>query len=312
MNRLLSNTSVKISLTLMLAIFALLIIIIAFLGYQSGKQGSQSLASLNQTAVEEMLPLSFIQREIVYTQLFYEKFLAETNDGRHGEAQEFLSQAQDSLRAAQADFAKFESSPSHDVPVAVVDEVMRSFNALVEQGLLPVEQAMQSGSDVENEAMETIAGYDIQFRAASTVYIDQAAEYSRQTVTDYYQQVSLMGYIQLIVLLSAALLVIFVRFVLAGAIVKPLNEALIHFERIAKHDFSSHISDRGRNEIGKLFSAMQGMQIGLSKTASEVGDSCSSIYIGAREIASGNADLSSRTEQQAASLQETASSMEES
>lgn len=96
-----------------------------------------------------------------------------------------------------------------------------------------------------------------------------------------------------------------------GSIVKPLEEAVVHFERIAQNDLSGKVSDRGRNEIGKLFIAMQHMQNGLAKTVSEVRDSSGSIHIGAREIASGNADLSSRTEQQASSLQETAASMEE-
>jgi methyl-accepting chemotaxis protein len=53
------------------------------------------------------------------------------------------------------------------------------------------------------------------------------------------------------------------------------------------------------------------MRDGLVDTVSKVRGSTHSITLGANEIAAGNADLSSRTEQQAAALQETAASMEE-
>ncbi|EUC14733.1 methyl-accepting chemotaxis sensory transducer [Burkholderia sp. BT03] len=53
------------------------------------------------------------------------------------------------------------------------------------------------------------------------------------------------------------------------------------------------------------------MRDGLVDTVSKVRGSTQSITLGGNEIAAGNADLSSRTEQQAAALQETAASMEE-
>lgn len=146
---------------------------------------------------------------------------------------------------------------------------------------------------------------------ASIAFNGHLADQSNQLVDDYESEMKVFGYIELAVLIIAVLIVLFVRIVMVGAIVKPLDEAVIHFERIAKNDLSGKVSDRGRNEIGKLFSAMQHMQSGLAKTVSEVRGSSGSIHIGAREIASGNADLSSRTEQQAASLQETAASMEQ-
>lgn len=182
----------------------------------------------------------------------------------------------------------------------------------MQQGIIPLGEAVQAGNRAElSAAREATSTFNREFIAASTAFNDYLVVYADQLVDDFESDMQLFGYIELAVLIIAALIVLFVRIAMVGAIVKPLDEAVAHFERIAQNDLSGKVSDRGRNEIGKLFIAMQHMQSGLAKTVAEVRDSSGSIHIGAREIASGNADLSSRTEQQASSLQETAASMEQ-
>jgi len=60
-----------------------------------------------------------------------------------------------------------------------------------------------------------------------------------------------------------------------------------------------------------VMAAMQRMCRGLEQLVGTVRGSSEQIALGSREIASGNADLSVRTEQQSASLQQTASAMDE-
>ncbi|WP_340163101.1 methyl-accepting chemotaxis protein [Vreelandella neptunia] len=193
-----------------------------------------------------------------------------------------------------------------------MEPLVEAFNSMVAQVLIPQEEALQQGN--ENaflSAKEAEAAISEELLAASQRYNASTVAFGDQLTADYESEMRVFGLIELIVLVLAALMVLFVRIAMVGAIVKPLDEAVVHFERIAQGDLSARVSDRGRNEIGKLFTAMQHMQSGLAKTVSEVRDSSGSIHIGAREIASGNADLSSRTEQQAASLQETAASKEQ-
>lgn len=312
MNRLLSNVSVKMSLTLMLAIFSILILIIAFLSHQSGKQGGLSLEELDNIAMHQMLPLNRSQRSVAYTQLFYLNSLDAEHEGDAGVASDYLAQAMTFQTAAQEFFSNFESYDPRATQVELAEAVITSFNSLVQQGLIPQGEALQSGNEARfRTAQELTVNLNQQFMEASIAFNEYLVEHGSQLVTDYESDMQLIGYIDLAVLLIAALTVLFVRIAMVGSIVKPLNEAVAHFERIAQNDLSGKVSNRGRNEIGKLFSAMQYMQSNLAKTVSEVRDSSGSIHIGAREIASGNADLSSRTEQQAASLQETAASMEQ-
>ncbi|MEC4768586.1 methyl-accepting chemotaxis protein [Halomonas sp. CUBES01] len=308
MNRLLSNVSVKMGLTLVLAVFSLLIIVIAFLGYRAGEEGSASLREVDRAA-DQMREVNQGQLSVANAQLFYVNSFVASYEGDARSARQYLAEAQDMQENARDHFDQFESIA---VPAPRVDTLIASFERLIEEGLLPQEAALAAGDeDAFRNARETASDLNQQFIEASRAYNDYMADQNKLMVTDYESDMQLLGYIDIAVLVLAALMVLFVRIAMVGAIVKPLNEAVEHFERIAQNDLSGNVTARGRNEIGKLFSAMQYMQGNLAKTVSEVRDSSGSIHIGAREIASGNADLSSRTEQQAASLQETAASMEQ-
>ena len=65
------------------------------------------------------------------------------------------------------------------------------------------------------------------------------------------------------------------------------------------------------NDTDSLMQTIRHMRDALRRTIGEIRGVADSVAVTAREIASGNADLSARTENQAASLQETASSLEE-
>ncbi|MFB9121874.1 HAMP domain-containing protein [Paraburkholderia dipogonis] len=111
--------------------------------------------------------------------------------------------------------------------------------------------------------------------------------------------------------LVAIVLGLFARIMVTASIVRPINAAIQHFERIAAGDLTGRIASLRTNEMGRLMGALAGMQESLAVAVGRVRYGTAAIAHGVREIASGNADLSTRTEQQAATLEETASSMEQ-
>jgi methyl-accepting chemotaxis protein len=80
--------------------------------------------------------------------------------------------------------------------------------------------------------------------------------------------------------------------------------------RIADGDLSGEIRTDA-NDQDSILAAMQAMQARLSETIGDIRRSADTIATASGEIASGNMDLSARTESQASSLEETAASMEE-
>jgi methyl-accepting chemotaxis protein I, serine sensor receptor len=98
---------------------------------------------------------------------------------------------------------------------------------------------------------------------------------------------------------------------LVRSMMGSLNSAVNTAERIASGKLGNRIEITTQDEFGRLLRAMQDMDNKLSDIVGAVRQGADSVGAAAREISSGNDDLSQRTQEQASALEETASSMEE-
>jgi methyl-accepting chemotaxis protein-2 (aspartate sensor receptor) len=94
------------------------------------------------------------------------------------------------------------------------------------------------------------------------------------------------------------------------AVTVPLLAAKTATEKLAAGDLTAQLHVERSDELGQLMHAINGMSQGLARIVGEVRQGSDQITLASREIATGNSDLSSRTESQASALEETASSME--
>ncbi|UHL63715.1 methyl-accepting chemotaxis protein [Paralcaligenes sp. KSB-10] len=108
-------------------------------------------------------------------------------------------------------------------------------------------------------------------------------------------------------LLSSALAL----FCLYRAIKRPLDQGVRVAQRIAAGDLTAQAEVERRDELGSLLRALNGIGQSLQHVVRDVRDRSVQIATASRRLSSGNVDLSHRTAAQAASLQETAASMEE-
>ena len=98
---------------------------------------------------------------------------------------------------------------------------------------------------------------------------------------------------------------------LVRSITRPIRRAVDAANRIASLDLTDHIASHDRDETGRLLKALASMQGSLKTLVAQVRTSTDSIGIASAEIADGNMDLSSRTEEAASNLQQTAASIEQ-
>jgi len=96
---------------------------------------------------------------------------------------------------------------------------------------------------------------------------------------------------------------------LIKSITRPLSEAVDMAQTVASGDLRSEVHVRSTDELGDLLGALKLMQSNLSEIVGKVRQGTECIHTASAEIATGNLDLSGRTEEQASSLEETAAAM---
>ncbi|WP_426305411.1 methyl-accepting chemotaxis protein [Acidovorax facilis] len=140
-----------------------------------------------------------------------------------------------------------------------------------------------------------------------TAMAAQLADSQGDTSTLAKASQALLGVGTLIAVALGALL----AFTVTRSIVQPVQRGKQAAESIADGDLTHPIEASGNDETGQLLQALATMQSRLATIVGNVRHNAEGVATASVEIASGNNDLSARTEQQASALQQTAASMEE-
>ncbi|HSI58376.1 MAG TPA: methyl-accepting chemotaxis protein [Ideonella sp.] len=92
---------------------------------------------------------------------------------------------------------------------------------------------------------------------------------------------------------------------------RPIRNAVDVAKAVAAGDLTMEFDASGNTETGELLRALKEMQLKLADIVGKVRQNADGVATASAQIASGNNDLSARTENQASALQQTAASMEE-
>ena len=112
-------------------------------------------------------------------------------------------------------------------------------------------------------------------------------------------------------ILLGASLAAFLGYMLVRSIVSTLNAAVNIADRIASGELGNEVRVDSSDELGRLLDSLKRMDGKLVEIVGSVRGSADAVGSAARELSHGNDDLSQRTQEQAAALEQTASSMEE-
>ncbi|WP_286206771.1 methyl-accepting chemotaxis protein [Symbiopectobacterium purcellii] len=139
-----------------------------------------------------------------------------------------------------------------------------------------------------------------EFTELQEAYVDTAKQITKDYITKALYWMLLLSVI-------STLLGCLIAWRLTRSVTTPLALALSSAKRISVGDLSGSIGSDSRDEIGQLLEAMKEMQAALTRMVISVRNNAESVATASMQIAQGNADLSSRTEEQASALEETSS-----
>jgi methyl-accepting chemotaxis protein len=179
------------------------------------------------------------------------------------------------------------------------------------------QKALNETLDLKSGGLGTTAGFmatmDTSFQKMVQIFTEIEDREVQQTrlVVDRASSVSRNnGIVIAMTLIAASLVCTVLGFLAVRLIVIPMRDATKLANRMAAGDFTVRIEHTSRDATGQVLEAMM-------RVASQVGNIVSSIRSGAHEvevtsneIAQGNADLSTRTESNASSLEETTAAVQ--
>ncbi|MBI6882826.1 methyl-accepting chemotaxis protein [Pseudomonas putida] len=117
--------------------------------------------------------------------------------------------------------------------------------------------------------------------------------------------------IQVAVAIAGALSLVYLGRTVTRSIIRPINECIIFSSQLAAGNLGAELRGSAHSDLKPITDILDTIRKSMVSISDDINHSIDLFSNSASEIISGNVDLSARTEQQAAALQQTAASMEE-
>jgi len=305
----LKNVSIRSRLIFVIAFLSVSLIGGGIVGLGSLNYFNNSLKTMYQDRLVPLAQLDLIVRAVDRNRLA----LAESVNGspdlvtaRLGEVEKRIAEIGDSWNA-------YFTAVKNPEERRLADTFVDARGKFLEEGLKPAIAALRSQNPAQ--ALEITQGPLRRHYQTLEQSVDALIKHQRDAAesdfVDRQQFYTLVRNVSLVSLAGGLLIGLLMAYWLVASISLPLEEAVKVARSVAEGDLTLSFATDARDETGQLLLALRDMNDSLARTVGQVLMSIETIGVGSRQIASGNADLSARTEAQASSLEETASSMEE-
>ena len=308
----LKNISVRTVLRCLLAAVTALLLIVGSMGLTAVNRGNNAMEDM------ERIQTIIIQLYSSNSNLFRARATAasvihQIESNQREEAIKNTSRVASYIKHAQTEMDKFiKSDIQNPRGKELAALVVSGYEEYMKKGIYPLLRALEN-QDVnayyrllESSLSSTTSGYQQAvetFNAYGDQVSDAGIEQSKHNERIMKISFSVCGVIALILIVSGWTIV-------RAILIKPLRSAMEYLEHIATGDLTQVMPDFGRNELGRLIEAMRKMQAGLLDLVSRIMEAAQQVDVSSRELALGNLNLSQRTEESAASLEQTVGSME--
>ncbi|KFF50213.1 hypothetical protein GY26_03450 [Gammaproteobacteria bacterium MFB021] len=285
--------SVKARLSLGLGLIILLLVAIGVQGIMSNRQTHQAMQSIVEDNTQTMITLASVRAAIGDNRTIFAKL---------GSAEPTPDQRQ----AITDNRQRADEAWGHYYPALATTEIEQQLSREYLDTLAKLRQLVDSGA----AETEIDAAYTEIYKVVTDLY-----RLARETTLAEYQK-SVADYRTSLYVVFAAigislLLALAIGWWLARGILRPLKEATDFSAALAEGNLGVRLDARYRDEFGRMLDAMAAMRDKLTGVIREVANNARTVESISAELAASNENLSQRTQEQAASLQETASALEQ-
>lgn len=230
--------------------------------------------------------------------------------GDVADAEKTFASAGKALKITQDMLAEFRQSQHPGVDEALVQNMVHDWEALLNTIAPMLQNAEANNLDAFRQTFRQVyPPLSVQFGVTAEKYTK--AIQADSTVQQAQSHINSNRFILLSALVAGIITLFLTDRYLVAYLVRPVGIIKKHLERLTAGQLQHNIDDFGRNCAGQLIPYIRSMQESLRNTVTVIRDSSGTIYTSTSHIRKGNEELSGRTDQQAAALQQTSASMEE-
>ncbi|MBV8626159.1 MAG: Tar ligand binding domain-containing protein [Herbaspirillum sp.] len=305
--------SIRLRLILAISFLAVMLVASSVLGLLALRSSNDRMRSLYE---DRLVALSLLER--------IEAAMEATSNGVYGiitldssegwnpaEIDRRLDDLEKKLQASEPDIQAYQATYLTEQEAGLLRQFLKQRTSLIEDGFKPAllalrKRTFQAADDIfSGTARKRYDEVHHTMLELKQLQIDVGRELYETEQGRYRLLMLVMGAAMLTGLAVACLEAL----LLVRAISRPLGQAVSLARVVASGDLSREIKVHSQDETGQLMQALKDMTANLHHIVAAVRTSTDTIGVASREISAGNLDLSARTEQQAGSLEETASAM---
>ncbi|CAN5240320.1 methyl-accepting chemotaxis protein [soil metagenome] len=305
----LGNLTIRSRLIFVIGFLSVLSIVIGGIGLFSLSSANGSLKSIYETRLVPMGQLDHIVRAIDRNRLA----VAESMNGDPTVVKNAMDGVELRIEEVGRTLDAYSASNLSPAERALLTKFSDARKLFLSEGLKPAVAATRSMNT--QQALEFLQGPMAQqyvpMQSALDALIKMQLDVAKQEFETSQNRYNTIRMLSILAIFGGVLLAAFIGYILVHAISEPLEESVRIARCVAAGDLTQKIEVHSKDETGQLLQALKDMNDSLVATVGRVRIGTETIGVASRQIAAGNADLSSRTESQASSLEETASAMEE-
>ncbi|MGH8808556.1 MAG: Tar ligand binding domain-containing protein, partial [Noviherbaspirillum sp.] len=303
------NLTIKSRLVFVISFLSLLLVGSGVVGISSLSSANNSLKTIYEDRLVPIGQLNHLVRLISENRMA----VAESMNGDPAVVNKRMDEVDRKIGEVNKLWDAYTATSLPPEEKALADKSFESRKKFVAEGLKPTVDALRAAN--VQQAMELMQGPMTQLAAVFQEQMDALIKAQESIAKSEFEKTQslyvMVRNVSLIAIICGVAMAAFIGLWLIRAISAPLEDAVRVAKSVAQGDLSQNIDIKANDETGQLLAALKIMNDSLAHTVGQVRVGTETIGVASREIASGNADLSARTETQASSLEETASSMEE-
>ena len=305
-------TTLKARLSAVIGVITVFSVCIGLLGLYGMSKADDGLKNVYENRTVALEQISRIDRLLVQSQLALVEAIQDSMAATITIKNALIVK---NITEIDQTWAQYSASALTPTERQLADNFTVERNKLIKNGLLPTMDAMQTGNlALAGELQDKVLLLAVPVRKSVDALRKMQVELARNEYEQAQSRYQFLRIVVLTVIVVGAMLATLLGHLLIQYVYRQLGgepayaAGIVH--SIAAGDLTVQVVTLPADSDSLLY-AMKSMQQKLAQTVGDIRQSTTQIAIVSKEIAAGNLDLSSRTEEQASALEQTSASLSE-